>query len=684
MLNLWAMYFIAAIFCIFVLYTPGFFFLRALKLDRLVSLVCSPAVVVIALCVISAVLFELGVRASFASVFLPAVAICLGPYLIGRLVSGELSPSVPRVSSVSRDKTGSCVDSENLRILMLYLLVGIMVSILFYVKSLDGPDSFVQTYDNVFHYGNVQSFLMSGNWSVLHCTLYPEGYGADVAPIPGDGYYPAAWHLIVALVASTLGASVPLAANAVNFILVGVVFPSGAMLLLRSLFGNNRVVKMGALATMVFGSFPWALLMVWPLFPNTASLAFLPAFIALVIFSTARGVSLKKRLPLMTVILVYLLDFAFLQPNSVFSAAVFLAPYCVWLVYSTVGSRSSKESAILAGAGVLAIAVLVWALLFKAPFLQGVVNYNWSPISSPAEALGAILTLGFASGYEQLCLALIVAIGAFALVKDRQRAWLVVSFSLSCLIYWVAATQGDSFVKHFLAGFWYTDPYRVSAFAAVFAIPLAAKGFDFVFSLLGSCFERFLPNRRLSVAVSCAVVSMLTGLMLVPVSVSLAPSFTLCSFGRISQVGSDMNATSGSVGLDSEEIEFLEEVRSVVQDDDLILNLPYDGSLFAYGVYGLNVYYREMSGYSGVGETWGSAVVRNGINEISTNPAVEKVIRSVDGKYVLLLKRDPGQMQKFTPTFSEECWGGFFSLNDETPGFRVVLKSGDMRLYEIL
>ena len=174
------------------------------------------------------------------------------------------------------------------------------------------------------------------------------------------------------------------------------------------------------------------------------------------------------------------------------------------------------------------------------------------------------------------------------------------------------------------------------------------------------------------------------GLMLVPVSVSVVPGFTLCSFGRISEVGSDMNVTSGSVGLDSEEIKFLEEVRSVVQDDDLVLNLPYDGSLFAYGVYGLNVYYREMSGYSGVGETWESAVVRDRINEISANPAVEKSVRSVDGKYVLLLKRDPGQMQRFTPTFSEECWGGFFSLNDETSGFRVVLKSGDMRLYEIL
>ncbi len=46
-----------------------------------------------------------------------------------------------------------------------------------YILPMNGPESFVQTYDNVFHYNTVESFIQSGHWSILHVDAYLTGAG---------------------------------------------------------------------------------------------------------------------------------------------------------------------------------------------------------------------------------------------------------------------------------------------------------------------------------------------------------------------------------------------------------------------------------------------------------------------------------------------------------------------------
>ena len=88
--------------------------------------------------------------------------------------------------------------------LALYLLAGIAVCLYLYVLSLDGPESYYCRYDNQTHYNLARHFLDTSDWSALH-----TGSGA-VADEAQTGYYPAAWHLLVALVASATGIDMPI------------------------------------------------------------------------------------------------------------------------------------------------------------------------------------------------------------------------------------------------------------------------------------------------------------------------------------------------------------------------------------------------------------------------------------------------------------------------------------------
>ena len=132
-------------------------------------------------------------------------------------------------------------------------------------------------------------------------------------------------------------------------------------------------------------------------------------------------------------------------------------------------------------------------------------------------------------------------------------------------------------------------------------------------------------------------------------------------------------------GLDKEEIRFLREVHEVVGDDP-ILNYPYDGSAYAYAVEDLNVVNRgwyENGNYE-------VALLGREADELSSNSEVQAAFHSLGVKYVLLLDydRENGGLY-MAGGYSQSSWTGLEKLNDETPGFKIVLKQGDMRLYEI-
>ena len=244
----------------------------------------------------------------------------------------------------------------------------------------------------------------------------------------------------------------------------------------------------------------------------------------------------------------------------------------------------------------------------------------------------------------------------------------------------------DGPLKHIFGGFWYTDPWRCGAMASLIGIFLAAMG-------LYACWRGIIA----------LVEKARKGVVSLPASTAIAACLALfavlgSTFPGIPAPGSQTGAiafrsvlsglhTGASVAsvYDDAEQAFVQEVKHVVPPDALIINVPDDGSAFAFGADDLRTYYRVTRDYDVPEETLSSKIIRNDLCGIAHNVQVQNAVSSIGARYVLQL--DQGQPVVEGPhlfTYGNgEKWRGIDDIRDDTPGFTVVLAEGHMRLYEI-
>ncbi len=572
----------------------------------------------------------------------------------------------------------------------LYVAVGMLATLLILVRPLDDPAMPTQAWDNVFHFGTVRAFLDSGDWSFLNVAQYKTSVDLAIDPFPGAKFYPAAWHVLVALLADLLKVPVVVAANAANVLFAGVVFPAGMFALLSVLFPERRsAVALGAVACVSFVAYPWALYTSWQLFPNAAASAVLPSLAFLFIAMGERAGGLGRR-QLSIPFGLTLAAVALLQPNAAFSAAVFLAPYCVWFA-----SRLPKRLPLVGGrlavlralAGVLAVAVVagVWLALYRAPFMAGVVEYHWASYATAEEAFHNGLTLSLSYNPPQWVLGAFVLVGFVASLQRGRTRWLPFSYAFALVIF-VVATSTDGLLKHLLAGFWYTDPCRVGALLAFTAMPLAALGLSIVYRLLTSWAKgRFQPVARVVGSVTVGV-ACFCGAYFIPVELGEddwryeeSPFEYLEKQNKRPAVLEEAEAKRP---YSEEKAAFAERVKAIV-GDAVVVNQPYDGSLYLYGVDGLHLLYRYMSGYGEEGETAASRIIREHLDEYAENPVVREAVRQTRARYVLMLSANGQGVGRFSWVYQPDQWAGINDIGPDTPGFTLLLAQGNMRLYRI-
>ena len=573
----------------------------------------------------------------------------------------------------------------------LYVTFGVLVATLILVKPLADPAMPTQAWDNAFHFGAVRAFLDSKDWSFLDVSQYKTSADLSADPFPGGGFYPAGWHVVTALASDIAGVPVVVAANAVNALFAGAVFPAGMFALMRALFpGRDSAVALGAMSSLCFVAYPWALYTSWQLFPNGAATAVMPSLAFLFLTAAERQDDLHRR-QLGVPFALCLVAVGVLQPNAAFSAAVFLAPYCVWFVVRRAGSLpldGAMRAAIRGLAGVAAIAAIagIWLALYGAPFLRSVVTYHWASYATVGEAAYNALTLSLAFNPPQIILAFLVLVGAACALRRARTAWLAVSYALAFVIF-VVATATDGNLKQVLAGFWYTDPCRVGALLAFAAMPLAALGLSATYRLL-TCRARgrLRPVVRLGCAIALGI-GCFCGAYFVPEEQGkgsdrhLETPFEYLEKQNEPPASEDEAEWRRPYGEDK--AAFAEEVKAIV-GDAVVVNQPYDGSLYLYGVDGLHLLYRYMSGYGeDEGETEASRVIREHLNLYASDPAVQEAVRQTHVRYVLQLSADGRGVGRFGPAYYPERWEGISSIGPGTPGFTLVLARGNMRLYRI-
>ena len=589
---MWSVFFFACIFAIVLIYVPGFFFIFPIRKNVVDSFIISP-VLTIVLYEAAAIICSITELCFKGIAYFGCFSLIGASFFTAWLVAHWLQ------KRRFHFKEAKPFDGIDFAILTISVLFAAFLAFFIFIRTLDGPESFNQGPDNAWHLGLIRTFADTESYSPLHASLYSgAGFSAPGGTDASVGsFYPSAWHLISAFVVQAMNVSAPLAANAVLTVLLVISFPCSIFYFIRQLFGDDFQLRLaGAIAGVSFSAFPWMLLFFGPLYPNFASLVFVPlvATFFLEILDPCRNTKASS----FALFLTGMVALVLLQSSSVFTVAVLLFPAVVSSLYSSVYSISAplalvKRKLFACGVSIVfcALVAYFWYKIYTLPAMESIVSYEWLPYASARQELINILLLAYRSPQVQIALGIIVLIGAWYIIRSQVNTWTVISYLIACFMVYIAATQ-ESDLDHILNGFWYTDPYRLAANAAILGIPLACAGIKVIVNLWNGIVdyatrEFVFPSkkgrvRRFELGFRAVFIISLFCL------VNFYPNFTIpgvtdvnTAFGEIESELKNTNEGVESV-LDESESEFLQSVSQIVDHDALIINLPDDGSLFGY------------------------------------------------------------------------------------------------------
>lgn len=672
---MWTSFFVTALVIAFLLYVPGFLVMRSLCFDRPASFAVSPVFSISLLVVFGIIYKSFGIFTEWWMVVIPVFALAA----VARAVSHCMERRFSWIAVQDRQTDWIAIAA--------YLFVGVTIAGLFFVKDLNGPASFAQLYDNASHLNTIHSIVENGNYSVLYSTSYSwEEVSSGIAPTLSVGaFYPEAWHIVTALASAITGVSSAVAENASLFVFIGVVLPVSTSLLMFKMFTERLIVLIGAVVTLAFSAFPWGFLTFGPLYSNLAAFALVPVAVCSIACVFSCDSSRKDRAKWAFAFVIACFALAVLQPNALFSMIVLAAPLCAARLMTLLLKAGIKRSysGLVCALSVFAL-ILVWTVAWRLPAFNNTVTYPWTPFEGFLQALVGGLNLSLRAYPPQWLLGCAVLVGAvWSFCRKNHRAF-TVSYLISLVMFVVCACS-DGAIRSYLTGFWYNDAYRIAALVAIASVPLASMGIFCSIKIIAWCANRLGASQ--SAIRVLGVCSVILGMLCVYGPVSLMdnpgaePAFGVVS-NKLNWL-SDESVRRYTV----EESAFVDKTMDLVKDDPGgIVNIPYDGSVFAYGANAANVMFRSYAMAGGDSEKPESVLVRNRLNDIANNESVRNAVVALNAKYVLQLDANgvgAASSSLDDGLADEEMYRGILAINESTPGFTLLASEGDMRLYRI-
>lgn len=596
----------------------------------------------------------------------------------------------------------------------LYAVIGSLLGLNLYISRIGAPNELFQAYDLTQHLNVIQAMASSGRFSSFGISPYLTMPDLAIAPVDYAQFYPTGWHALCSLSIMIAPVSVPATINASMFVLPCVVFPLGMLAFLSSAFPQDRRMHwLGALFVCAFVAFPWNLLAFGPVYPNATGFSLMPIAMALFVTMVGKDRDASERVLLVALLVPSVIGLALCHPNTIFTCVVLLTPFCVFRIWEECQKHGAKPYlATAACVGFVLFVAAVWMFFFNLPLFQDIVRHVWRPYSRPWQQLVNIALLAptmdfFAEEGAQFLLAALVGIGIIYALGSKDRRWLVFSYAIPCLILLVSATQ-DGELKQMLAGFWYTDPMRLASMCTIAAIPLAILGascaYEFVLLAL-SAFPSYKDRavKALPVAVALGAAFLVLNFM---------PSYNMpgahhdptpheqllnqkrefrdrvksrrTTFGDYRDVIDEVYHYNAP--LDSEERAFIQQIKTLIDPHELVINNPMDGSFLAYGSDALRVYYRNFTRMDGSFETDQSRIIRTRLAQYANDPEVQEAVEYTGARYVLIMDANPNDASfiNLRGDYKPELYTGITSITPETPGFRLILAEGQMALYEII
>lgn len=626
---------------ILVVFLPGVFALWGVGLRGLALLAAAPVFGVAVVGVAALVFGALGIAWSPLSWAAAALALAVVAWLLGRLLGHRLPE---RKSSSAR------------WLLPVAVTIGIVFGLWRLTAYISDPSAISQTNDAVFHMNAVQFALETADASSLHIN----------AVIGGRSFYPAAWHGVASLIVMITGAEITVAANMLTLVIGALIWPLGITWLTREITGSRTVAAYAAVFSGALQAFPLLMFQWGVLFPNALSTALIPAGVAMVIAlprwsqnSDRVRASIRGGLLVMLVVAALLLS----QPAAFLPWAAVSA---VWLTFHLLGPSSglSRRRAITVAVVTWIALVSIWAYL-----AQGTSGSHWDPFRGNLEVfldviLNGQVTMPFAFGVSAL-----MVLGLVVAVRHAAYRWFAVAWVGISGLYILVAAVENQFIRDYVLGAWYADPYRIAALAPIVAIPLAAIGFDALVRLAARQRRKTTANDATSltvIAVTVAVAAMLVLVLFRPVAM---PQYMDNTFELDSRYAADPERYGF---LDPDERELLESLSEYVPEGERVIGNPGTGSGFGYMLSGYDVFPKTWSPPNT--EEW--ALIGESLRDAAENPEVCDALETY-GSPQYVLDFGPGEARAgrwLMPGMTE------FAGQD---GFDLIAERGDASLWRI-
>ena len=619
---------------------------------------------------------------------------------------------------------------------LVYILAAGIVCYISFISALDSPNSLALHWDLAHHLNTTRTMIEAGKFTLLSTNMYLP-HEAAWAPwdVARSGFYPAAWNVLCASITSGTGVNILACTHAISVLSMCVVFPLSIMSFIALVFaGEQKHMWAGACVSSAFFAFGWSNIIFGPLYPFVMAMCMVPAVCSLWILviqtlKITKAYSPKKTpdtlttrvvaracasaawlIPL-TLFILGILTLALAHPSTVFSVGTILIPYCVYeililpspLVLTHIAGHKLARTRIysprkLACAFGLFVLIL-WSLLYASLVRVGILaGFYWDFYTDFFSALRSFVGMNFATELfpqrmlqvPQPMLSIMVAVGGIICWKRPRTRWMAIAFLYFGLVeIYMSAFNGPG--KLFLSGFWYSDPQRIASNAALCAIPLATEGLASVETrvsrMLTDVAKRIREQagaraqKARTAAIPCLSASLVAAVFIAGVYTLYIPNEHYHLAEPWIYRNTANKEYSHNDELSNDELEFLQKVRNYLGSNEPVLNNPYDGSIVAYGIYGLSCVYRHPVTYY-VNERDETRMLRIGLNNIRDSKAVQEALKKSGIHYVLRLKY-PGVI-KYPSNYISCEFSGIESINDTMPEFEPVLCQDEMRLYRIV
>lgn len=504
------------------------------------------------------------------------------------------------------------VDRRGDRVIAVGVLAAAVLGAVTIMRGVGGLDAVHQGWDAGFHANAIRFISDTGDAA-------PGALSAINDYEDAVFFYPHAQHLLTSIVGQLTGSSVPSLLNTQMLLLPGIA-GLGLAVLVRAFNGRVALAASVPLVLVSFHAFPYDLVSRGPLLPYATGIALIPAFMALLDQTMARG-----RASTIIVTAAAATGLLAIHPSTALTAAIFTVPLLVRRWRAARPEVRQAEVRTLAGVAAVAVAAGLPFVLGTIAVGQSGAAVDWAASGTLWEAVIGLVLLDHDGAGSQLWLVALLAVGVLRLHAIRQLWWWLAGASVFA-VFFVAVSSTDAPLTEALSQPWWNDRWRFLALVILAFALLAAHGAVVLGDALAGVLRLGLGSRPMP-ARDAAAAAMVAVLAIFGV---LSNAFYL----PVSEDRVSANYGDGPSVTQAEQTA-MRALAEMVGADGRVMNDPGDGSTWMYALEGV----RPIFGHVIDPETFDiigpdQHLLLHSFHCVDSSPAVRELVNKYDIRYV--------------------------------------------------